>query len=77
MSVNFITYGSPYKTNSLLHCGCLLLNLKFMGNWVGKKMVYFPEENFRGETENLKMCPVFPVGMFQREIRVPFLQSRL
>ena len=48
-----------------------------MENRVGKKMVYFPEENFRGQTEHLKRFPVFPVGMFQREISVPFFQSRL
>ena len=37
----------------------------------------FPTENFREQRNIWKGSPVFPDGMFQKEIRVPFLQSYL
>ena len=40
-------------------------------SWVG------PGENFREQPNIWKGSPVFPDGMYQTEIRVPFLQSHL
>ena len=37
----------------------------------------FPTENFRQQQNFWKSSPVFPDGIFQTEIRVPFLQSSL
>ena len=67
-SANFITSGSPYKTNSLLHCvtnlshcvvncGCLPFDLKLLENRVGKKIIN-DFSNFR-ERQNISKCVLF------------------
>ena len=65
-SANFITSGSPYKTNSLLHCvtnlshcvvNCLPFDLKLLENRVGKKIIN-DFSNFR-ERRNISKCVLF------------------
>ena len=67
-SANFITSGSPYKTNSLLHCvtnlshcvvncSCLPFNLNLLENRVGKKLIH-DFSNFR-ERQNISKCLLF------------------
>ena len=54
----------------------ILKEIRLEGKWYTTFWV-FPTENFREQRNIWKGSPVFPDGMFQKEIRVPFLQSYL